>query len=844
MEDITREYSATSEIYNYFDLQTDVAIMLVVRSINIYKISNPNPNPSPINICSISPLCENAVCDPSLSIQDRAAALVDAMLLSEKVANVQNGAQGVARLGLPPYQWWNEALHGVASSPGVSFQTPLGAEFSYATSFPMPILMSAAFDDALINSVATTVGNEARAFSNHGFAGLDFWTPNINPFRDPRWGRGMETPGEDVYHIQSYVYNLITGLQGGLDPAEKKIIATCKHFAAYDIEANRYGIDLNPTAQDLSEFYLPPFKTCARDAKAGGIMCSYNAVDGIPACASRYLLQDILREYYNFSAPYNWVVSDCDAIGNIYDGHSYVSTAAEAAAVALNAGTDLDCGNTYGSLTAAIQNNMTTEATLDQALMRLYSSLVQVGYFTPSSDHTALGWSDVSTAATEALALKAAVEGITLLKNDGTLPLREKVPGSVAIIGPWANATVQMQGNYAGTAPFLISPLSAFQSSWSNVIYQQGTTINSQDTSGFAAAISAAQNAQLIIYLGGIDTSIESEGMDRSSIAWPGNQLTLIGELASLGKSLVVVQCGGGQIDDSALASNPGVNALLWAGYPGQSGGTAIKNILTGVASVAGRLPVTQYPAAYATSVEILNMNLRPNGTSFPGRTYKWYDGSPVYPFGYGLHYTNFTFSWQSTPQSSYRIADLVSNAAPPYKENAAFETLVANVNNVGGPAGMASDYVGLLFISTTNGGPAPYPNKQLVSYSRLFNIAVGSTQQLSLPLTLSALTRADANGNLYIYPGDYTLALDIDQALTFTFTLTGSATIVASFPQNLPNVVAMEYLGCYTDAINEAGVGRTLAAAEPTLSSANYPQLCADTCFGLGYTLSGVEYS
>jgi xylan 1,4-beta-xylosidase len=783
------------------------------------------------------------VCDTSLSIEARATALVDAMTLEEKVANVQNTASGVPRLGLPAYQWWNEGLHGVASSPGVTFQTPLGSNFSYATSFPMPILMSAAFDDLLINSVATIVSTEARAFYNFGYAGLDFWTPNINPFRDPRWGRGMETPGEDIYHIQNYVYNLVTGLQGGLDPVEKKVISTCKHFAAYDIEQTRTSNDLNPTRQDLSEFYLPGFKTCARDAKAGAIMCSYNAVDGIPSCASRYLLQEVLREFYNFSAPYNWVTSDCDAVDNIYNGHSYVSSDTEAAAVALNAGTDLDCGSTYADLTTAIQYNMTTEALLDQALTRLYSSLVQLGYFTPS-EYTELGWTNVGTSSAQALALTAAEEGITLLKNDGILPLSSKLSGTVAVIGPWANATTQMQGNYQGTAPFLISPLSAFQSTWLNVVYEEGTAINSANISGFAAAISAADASDIIIYLGGIDTSVEAEGMDRSTIVWPGNQLALIDELAALDKPLVIVQFGGGQIDDSTLISNPGINALVWAGYPGQSGGTAVKNILTGISSPAGRLPITQYPAEYATNVSIFNMNLRPDLPSFPGRTYKWYDGTPVYPFGFGLHYTNFSFSWESTPARSYDIETLVRNAPGPYKENAAFDTVVSDIKNIGGPAGLASDYVGLLFISTKNGGPPPYPNKELVSYSRLHNIAVHSSQRLSLPLTLSALTRADTAGNLYIYPGDYTLSLDIDSVLTFDFSLTGQATLVSAFPQNEPDVVSMEYLGCYTDSINESGVGRTLAGAQPNLSGPNYPQLCADTCSGLGYVLSGVEHS
>jgi len=189
------------------------------------------------------------------------------MTLDEKAANLQNGAAGVARLGLPSYQWWSEALHGVAGSPGVNFESPLGVEWSYATSFPTPILTGAAFNDELTFNIGKIVGTEGRAFANVGKAGLDFWTPNINPFKDPRWGRGLETPGEDPYHLQGYVYNLINGLQGGINPTTKQVIATCKHFAVYDLENGRTANDLNPTPQDLTEYYLPPFKTCARDGE-------------------------------------------------------------------------------------------------------------------------------------------------------------------------------------------------------------------------------------------------------------------------------------------------------------------------------------------------------------------------------------------------------------------------------------------------------------------------------------------------------------------------------------------------------------------------------------------------
>ncbi|KAF2230646.1 glycoside hydrolase family 3 protein [Viridothelium virens] len=752
---------------------------------NLYQITNPQTqnSGSSVGACSLAPLCANKVCDKSLPIEDRVAGLISSLTLEEKVSNLVDSAAGSLRLGLMPYEWWSEALHGVAESPGVSFNSPNGSDFSYATSFPMPILMSAAFDDPLINAVASVVGKEARAFANNGHAGFDFWTPNINPFRDPRWGRGLETPGEDAFHVQRYIENLIPGLQGGLDdPSQKQIIATCKHYAVYDIETNRTSNNLDPTQQDLGEYYLAPFKTCVRDVAVGSVMCAYNAVDGIPSCASEYLLQDVLREAWNFSSPYNYVTSDCDAIGNIYNSHHFVDSNDAGAAVALNAGTDLDCGTTYLNLNASVAMNQTTVANVDRALTRLYNALFSIGYFDGNSPFGSLNWSDVSTPASQSLAYEAAVEGMTLLKNDGTLPVSKNV-SKVAVIGPWANATTQMQGNYEGVAPYLNSPLEAFQSHWANVQYVNGTGINSTDTSGFAAAVAAAKSADLTIYLGGIDTTIEAEGMDRTSIVWPGNQLDLIGQLANSSKALVVVQFGGGQVDDTAILSNKQVNSLVWGGYPGQDGGYAILDVLTGTKSIAGRLPVTQYPANYTSAVTKYEMDLRPN-SSYPGRTYKWYTGTPIIPFGYGLHYTNFSFSWSSTPQPSYDISSLISASTTTYKDTAPFTTVTASITNAGGLANLGSDYVALLFLSTSNAGPAPYPNKSLVSYARAHDIAVGSSQTVNLPLTLGSLARADENGDLVLYPGEYVLELDVDAKLRVEFALTGSAAVVDALPR------------------------------------------------------------
>jgi beta-D-xylosidase 4 len=760
---------------------------LMLYRMSLYQILNPAENATQLGFlpaCRTQPLCSHQVCNASLSVADRVSSLVESLTLEEKILNAVDAAAGSTRLGLPPYEWWNEATHGVGSAPGVQFSA-MPANFSYATSFPAPILTAATFDDALIREIGGTIGKEGRAFGNNGFSGFDFWAPNINPFRDPRWGRGQETPREDVFVVQSYIRNFVPGLQGD-DPEEKQVIATCKHFAAYDVEMGRYGNDYNPTQQDLADYFLAPFKTCVRDTQVGSIMCSYNAVDGIPSCASEYLLEEVLRQHWNFTADYNYIVSDCGSVTDIWQFHNFTDTEEAAASVALNAGVDLECGSSYLKLNESIAANQTTVSSLDQALTRLYSALFTVGFF-DGGKYDKLDFSDVSTPRAQSLAYEAAVEGITLLKNDKLLPLGTSHKyKSVAIIGPFANATTQLQGDYAGNAPYLHSPLQAFEGYGWKVNYAMGTTINGGNNSGVAPALTAAKQSDLIIYLGGIDNSIEAETLDRSTLTWPTNQLDLIDSLSTLSKPMIVVQFGGGQLDGSAVLANNGVHALLWAGYPSQDGGPALLDLLLGNRAVAGRLPVTQYPASYADEVSIFNINLRPNSNgSFPGRTYKWYTGQPVLPFGYGLHYTKFDFEWESTLKQEYNIQQVIedctkSSSHIQLNDNTPFGTAKAHVRNVGPEV---SDYVGLLFLSSNNAGPVPRPNKSLISYVRLHNITTQRQDTLEFNLTLGSLARADEDGNLTIFPGDYKIVLDVFEYLTFEFSLQGKPAVIDTLP-------------------------------------------------------------
>ncbi|MCJ1431805.1 hypothetical protein MMC27_001160 [Xylographa pallens] len=712
------------------------------------------------------------------------------MTLEEKINNTGSTSPGVPRLGLPAYQWWQEALHGVASSPGVNFSS--SGNYSYATSFPQPITMGAAFDDALIEAVATVVSTEGRAFNNANRSGLDFWTPNINPYKDPRWGRGQETPGEDPFHLKSYVNSLIHGLQGGQDPAIKKVIATCKHFAAYDLESwegnYRYQFNAIVPTQDLVEYYLQPFQQCARDSNVGAAMCSYNAVNGVPSCANNYLLQTILREHWGWTNDNQWITSDCDAIQNIFMPHEYTQSREQTVADALNAGTDVNCGEYYQQhLPAAIAQGLVNETTLDQALFRQYSSLVKLGYFDgPGAMYRDLSWANVATPASLQLAYTAAVEGITLLKNDKqTLPLNIADISSIAILGDWANATVQLQGNYYGLAPYLHSPLFAAQqlrNSTGNVTvnYGSGPTQGNPTTDNWNVPLTAAMESDVVVYLGGIDISVESEGMDRYSINWQGFQIDLINQVCAMGKPCILVSMGD-QLDQTPFINNPNISAILWAGYPGMSGGDAIINLLIGKESPAGRLPVTQYPADYVNQVAMTNMTLRP-GENNPGRTYMWYNGSAVYPFGYGLHYTNFTTAFAATENTiaSYAISSLVQDCSAAHLDLCSFKKFPITVTNIGQKI---SDFVTLGFI-TGQYGPTPYPNKQLVAYERLHNVTAGTSQVVSLPLTLGSLARVDEQGNTVLYPGDYALLIDEPTQSILNFTLTGSKLILDVWPQ------------------------------------------------------------
>ena len=475
----------------------------------------------------------------------------------------------------------------------------------------------------------------------------------------------------------------------------------------------------------------------------------------------------------------------------------------------------------------AYYDGYVNESVIDRSLRRQFEALVIAGYFDPaaSNPYRSIGWDQVNTAQAQSLARQAATESITLLKNDGMLPYSFAKGQKVAMVGMWANGTTQMQGGYSGPAPYLHSPLYAAQQLGLDCAYANGPLNDSTLFSNYSGpAMSAAEGADVILYFGGIDIVVESEANDRYQIAWPQSQVALMQQLAALGKPMAVVQMGT-MLDATPVLNNENISSLLWAGYPGQDGGPAVFDILTGAVAPAGRLPITMYPADYVNQVPMTNMSLRP-GPNNPGRTYRWYNDA-VLPYAFGMHYTTFDASfvsgaasppsypghphgppgwnppswgppghggwggppasyvgWRSQygsqPGQSFNIQQLLSDCNAPHPDLCPFPSVSVSVKNTGKTT---SDYSAVVFYNST-AGPTPYPIKTSATYGRLYAIAPGQTSIISLNVTIGALARRDGNGDLTMYPGDYEFLLDVPTQARMPFSLTGNAVKLEAWPQ------------------------------------------------------------
>lgn len=615
---------------------------------------------SPIFACDVaknSTLSSYRFCNKSLSVNARVADLVSRLTLQEKVGNLVNSAVDVSRLGIPRYEWWSEALHGVSNvGPGTRFSNVVPG----ATSFPMPILTAASFNASLFQTIGRVVSTEARAMHNVGLAGLTYWSPNINIFRDPRWGRGLETPGEDPLLASKYAAGYVKGLQqtDGGDPNKLKVAACCKHYTAYDVDnwkgVERYTFDAVVTQQDLDDTYQPPFKSCVIDGNVASVMCSYNKVNGKPTCADPDLLKGVIRGQWKLNG---YIVSDCDSVDVLFRSQHYTKTPEEAAAKSILAGLDLNCGSFLGKYTeGAVKQGLIDEVFINYAVSNNFATLMRLGFFDgdpTKQPYGNLGPKDVCTPSNQELAREAARQGIVLLKNNpGSLPLNAKNIKSLAVIGPNANATRTMIGNYEGIPCKYTSPLQGL-TALVPTSYAAGCPDVHCANAAFDDAKKIAATADATVIVVGASLAIEAESLDRVNILLPGQQQQLVTEVANVSKGpVILVIMSGGGMDVSFAKTNDKIKSILWVGYPGEAGGAAIADVIFGFHNPSGRLPITWYPQSYVDKVPMTDMNMRPNpATGYPGRSYRFYKGETVFSFGDGISYSTFEHSLIKAPQ-------------------------------------------------------------------------------------------------------------------------------------------------------------------------------------------------
>jgi beta-glucosidase len=677
--------------------------------------------------------------DPGLPPEVRAKALIYNMTLQEKAAQLGHTAPAIARLGVPEYNWWNEGLHGVARADN-------------ATVFPQAIGMAASWDIPLMHQVANVLGTEFRAkyvekvHPNGGtdwYRGLTVWSPNINIFRDPRWGRGQETYGEDPYLTSQLGVAFVSELQGS-DSKYLKAIATPKHFAVHSgPESTRHTADVQVSRHDLEDTYLPAFRATVMEAKAQSVMCAYNSVNGQPACANGTLLQEHLRKDWGFQG---YVVSDCGAAADIFipDGHKFAPNAQAGVTAAFEAGMDLICGDYRNhmsteptAIVGAVRQGLLPESALDLALTRLFTARIKLGMFDPpnANIYSKITASEYDTPAHREVALQMAKESLVLLKNKGNLLPLKKAPGVIAVVGPNADSLDALVGNYNGTPSRPVTILAGIRARFpqSKVVYSKGTGLVETDSSS-DRAVEAARGADLVVFVAGLTAHIEGEEMkvkadgfaggDRTSLNLPAPQEKLLQRVQALGKPTVLVLMNG-----SALAiewADQNVPAIVEAWYPGGPGGTAVAALLAGDFSPAGRLPVTFYE-----SVDQLPAF---DDYSMSKRTYRYFPGEPLYPFGFGLSFTTFAYSNGRVSKSNVTATDTV--------------TVSVDVANSGAVDG---DEVVELYL--THKGIQGAPIRALQGFQRIHLVA-GEKRSVSFTLRDRDLGTVDGNGQHRIAPG------------------------------------------------------------------------------------------
>jgi beta-glucosidase len=674
--------------------------------------------------------------DTSLPIEDRVNDLVSQMTLDEKVGQMLNAAPAIERLNVPAFNWWNEALHGVAR-----------ANRQYKTTvYPQAVAMAATFDKASLHQMANYTAMEGRAINNENlknknaaqYTALTYWTPNINIFRDPRWGRGQETYGEDPFLTGSMGKAFVTGLQGD-DPKYLLAAACAKHYAVHSgPEPSRHKFNIDVSDYDLWDTYLPAFHNLVVNAKVAGVMCAYNAFRGQPCCGSDILLTNILRNKWQFTG---YVTSDCGAIDDFFsaNGHKTSPDAESAAADAVLHTTDVECGKvTYKSLVQAVKDGKLTEDQITTSVKRLFTIRFRLGLFDPIDQvkFRQIPLTELESPAHHAQALKMARQSIVLLKNQNHLLPLSKTLKKIAIIGPNADNQLSILGNYNGIPTQRVTPLQGIKAKLgpaTEVVYTKAIDFVN-DNPNVKAIADSVKDADVIVYVGGIAPQLEGEEMrvnkegflggDRTSILLPEVQTKLLKELKATGKPVVFVMMTGSAIAMPWESEN--IPAIVNAWYGGQDAGTALADVLFGDYNPAGRLPVTFYKSdSDLGSFEDYSMN---------NRTYRYFTGTPQYGFGYGLSYTTFKYDMLSVPATIQAGKKVL---------------VTVKVTNTGTKDG---EEVSQLYLSHL-GVKVKAPIRALKGFDRNF-IKAGQSKIVKFELNPEDLTLVDTDGHSNVVKG------------------------------------------------------------------------------------------
>ena len=689
-------------------------------------------------------MTQPAYLDPNLSISERVQDLLSRLTLDEKVGMMNHPAQGVPRLGIPDYNFWSEALHGVAAN-------------GRATVFPQAIGMAATWDRDLIHQVASAIGDEGRAkyhaaLRRNGytdqFQGLTFWSPNVNIFRDPRWGRGQETWGEDPFFTGEMATEFVKGLQGD-HPKYLKAAACAKHYAVHSgPEKDRHTFNAIVSKHDLYDTYLPAFKKLVTEAKVEAVMGAYNRTLDEPCCGSKLLLEDILRGEWGFEGH---VVSDCGALTDFHVNHKVTKDAAETVALALKLGCDIGCDHVYSEIPDAIARGLITEADVDQALARTLGTRFKLGMFDPDENvpFASIGMEVVACDAHRRLAYRAAAESVVLLKNkNNILPIKPSAK-KIFVTGPTATSLEALLGNYSGLNDRMITLLEGLTKrvpEGMGVGYHLGALLKHPREVKETWAPLVAQSADVTIVCVGLTPDLEGEegaalltplNGDRESISLPESQVNYINELAIHGAKIVLVVTGGspialGDVEDM-------VDAILFVWYPGMEGGRAVADVLFGDISPAGKLPIT-----FPKSLD----QLPPfDDYSMNSRTYRYMTEEPLYPFGFGLSYTRFEYSDLQLDKTelalgeSLNVSLTLTNCGESDPE----------LSRVEASAEVAQFYLSDIHASTI------VPLQYLIGFERVY-LKAGESKTLHFTLTPEMMSFSNDDGKLTLEPGEFRL--------------------------------------------------------------------------------------